>query len=157
MFFNNILNKRKKAECGFTLVELLLTTVVLGIVLISLAALMRVSFKSVASSETTTRSEQPVTFALNMITRDVRSAKTVTCTSTSQLTATDVSGTSVSYSFNATDRTLLRDGVLLAEDVTGKFQETSGLYEINITSNIDGEYQTTDKSVNLQSTVTKRN
>jgi prepilin-type N-terminal cleavage/methylation domain-containing protein len=111
-------------QIGFTLVELIVVTVVLGIVASMGAMVVRDGMLGYLRGREITSADWHGRLALERITRELRdiaspnySGIAATSCGTSTFTFSDIDGTPISYTQNAT-YTLLRNGQPLADNVT---------------------------------------
>lgn len=143
-------------EAGFTLVELLIATLLIGIISLGIFQTLRVSINSLKQNQQINASFQNANMSLAMIVRELRGGKNFNISSNSQsITFENQDGDTITYSLSSDNlfRSVNGPQTLLAENVTN-FQVTqpvTGLYTINLTINVGGYI------VQLQDSVKPRN
>lgn len=143
-------------EAGFTLVELLIATLLIGIISLGISQTLRVSINSLKQNQQINASFQNANMSLAMIVRELRGGKNFNISSNSQsITFENQDGDTITYSLSSDNlfRSVNGPQTLLAENVTN-FQVTqpvTGLYTINLTINVGGYI------VQLQDSVKPRN
>ncbi|MDX1902414.1 MAG: prepilin-type N-terminal cleavage/methylation domain-containing protein [Gammaproteobacteria bacterium] len=106
-------------QTGFTLIELVITIVLAGIIVVVSMKMISQGLNAYLAGENATNAEQQARIALERMTRDIRairSSSSISTATSSQLTFTDFSGSSVSYTLSGTN--LLRNSQILASGIT---------------------------------------
>lgn len=120
-----------RRQSGFTLIELVMVTVLLGILGGIFGRILLQTFSVYRTSQNITETDWQGFLALERLTNDVhtiRSASGITTTSASSFAFTDINGASVTYSLSGS--TLLRNSQTLASGVTGlsfAYQNNAGI------------------------------
>jgi hypothetical protein len=109
---------------GLTLVETILAVAVLSITIMASTAVSSSYLRSRMSVKKYQANNEELSLALNYLAKDIRmSSSTANFNGyTSTITIkNNTSGVNVEYVFNAGTKTLTRDGVIVASNVTGEF------------------------------------
>ena len=111
----------RRSGCGFSLVELVTTIVILGIVASSGALIMSRGFNVYFAGRDITRADWNGRLALERMTRDLRDVRSASASDITTMTANtiaynDIFGNAVSYTLNGT--TLQRNGTPLANNIS---------------------------------------
>ena len=137
-----------KKLSAFTLIELVIVIAILAVLSVIILPVLQSGFNAYFTQRNLTNANWQGSLAMSRMTRDIRdipSAGAISVATASQLTFTDNTNTSVSYTLSGT--TLLRNGVALANGInsatfgyyssTGAVTATiSAIRYINITLNI---------------------
>jgi len=150
---------------GFTLVELLITITILGVLSVLMLPVIQTGFNGYFTARNITEANWQAEMALERMTRDIRdipSPSSISVANSNQLTFVGATNNSVSYTLSGTN--LLLNGNILAQGVNsvtfGYFTSAgavagtiASICYVTITLNI------TDNNVNytLQTTVNLRN
>ena len=104
----------RRSACGFSLVELVMVIVILGIVASSGALILSRGFNAYFAGRDMTRADWNARLALERMTRDlreVRSTVDITTMTANQITYTDLSGNAIIYNLSGTTLTRTQSGV----------------------------------------------
>lgn len=108
-----------KKQKGFTLIELILSIILMGIISVVIGRIMVAGFKTFITSQNISEADWQGLLALEMITNDIhdiRSASSITTISASSLVFTDMAGTIVTYQLSGTN--LQRNSLTVASGIT---------------------------------------
>lgn len=109
-----------KKYLGFTMVELLISIVVISIISVVVGKIMIQGFRSYQTYQNANDIDVQALIALEMLTNDIhtiRSTADITTATASSLAFVNTSGTTVTYSLSSSQ--LQRNGVNLANGVSG--------------------------------------
>jgi prepilin-type N-terminal cleavage/methylation domain-containing protein len=118
-----------KRQRGFTLIELVLVILLVGILSLSVSRFIAQSMRSYLAAENVTDTTWQARLAYSRLMRDlrqIRSPTDLTTFTSSQLTFTDMTGATFSYVFTGTTLTL--NGAVLANGITGTFAYYTNAY-----------------------------
>lgn len=108
-----------RKQTGFTLIELIMVIIIIGVMSVVIGRIMLQGFRSFATSQNITEADWQALVALQRLTSDIhniRSAADISVIGSSQLNFVDVNGTNVQYSVSS--GSLLRNSQTLATGVT---------------------------------------
>src|ERR1041384_2396571 len=106
---SNSSRRSRRRSRGFSFVELLVATVIGGVALAAVAALLGYTARSFCSLANYSDLNRASMRALDYLTRDVRAASAVTTFTTNQIVFNmGTNNPSLTYSYSVTDRTLTR-------------------------------------------------
>lgn len=111
--------KYKRLHKGFSLIELLLSIVIVGIVTVVVGEILVQGYDTFTVAQDVSNTDWEGLLILENITNDVhniRSAQDISSATSSSFAFTDMSGTSVTYSLSGT--TALRNGVTLGTGIS---------------------------------------
>lgn len=111
---------RRQQQRGFSLIEVVLSIVILGIVVVVVGEILIQGYKLFTTSQNASKNDWQGLLVMQRFTKDVhniRSANSVASIAASTLSFTDMGGTSVTYTQSGSN--ILRNGVILASGVTG--------------------------------------
>jgi Tfp pilus assembly protein PilV len=124
-FKKNIMQKFwKKNKKGLTLVETILAVAVLSITIMASTAVSSSYLRSRMSIKKYQANNEELSLALNYLAKDIRmSSKMIDSDGKFDSIAikNNASGTHIVYAFNSAAKTLTRDNIVVANNVTGKF------------------------------------
>lgn len=103
---------------GFSLLELVIVMIILGVVAAIGSKIIQAGFNSYFTNENVTTANTQARLALERMTRDIHainSSASITTASATQLTFTDVNGTSITYQKSGTQ--LMRNAQVLSDGV----------------------------------------
>lgn len=112
---NSIISKSGKKSAGFSLIELVITIVLLSFISVVVGQILLESFMLFTTAERVSEADMQTLLALERIVNDVhtiRSAGDISTIAASQLAFTDKNGTVVSYQLSGS--TILRNSNVLA-------------------------------------------
>lgn len=112
--------KNRRLLAGFTLLELMMVIVIMGIISVVVARIFSNFFQDFVTSQNISETDWRGLLVMNEFTNDVhniRSANDISTISASGFSFVDMSGTSVTYSLSGS--VLLRNSNTLANGVTG--------------------------------------
>jgi hypothetical protein len=99
---------KRKCQGGFTLVELLVTSVTAGLVLLALASLTFYTGRSFSSLANYVDLDNYSRKALDTMTREIRQTNKLLSATTNKLTFQDYDGGELAYTFDSNAKTLVR-------------------------------------------------
>jgi hypothetical protein len=98
----------RRSRAAMTLVEMLVTAFLSTILFAALALLWVNGARSVLAMTNYTELDRTSKYALDVMSKDVRQAKTMTSYSTNSISMTSFNGVAYSYTYNPTAKTLTR-------------------------------------------------
>jgi Tfp pilus assembly protein PilW len=101
-------SRRRQRRAGTSLVEALVAIGVTGLIMLALASLSMVSGRSFAAFANYVDLDSANRTAMDTLTRDLRECNKVSSFTATELVIEDADGFSITYAFNAGDRTLTR-------------------------------------------------
>jgi len=140
---------RAKRQAGMTLVELMVSVGISGIVLVALAALIFYTGRSFAAMANYVDLDAKSRHALDTMSREIRQTKRVITGTSTNLVFEDIDGLNLEYTYDAGARTLtrLKDGVADPEPLLTEcnFLEFS-MFQRNPISGAYNQYPTATES-----------
>ena len=111
---------RRQILAGYSLIELLVVTLVFTILAVIATQTLQTSLRSTTKSENIVKVRENLSYALDVMTRSLRNAKVVNLISQNNISYTDLSGLVQPRNFqcNSTNHTITSDlGVLTSSDI----------------------------------------
>mgnify|MGYP003574989314 CR=1 FL=1 len=110
--------RRMTKQCGFTLIELIMVTIILGVIAVVLGRVLIQGYHSFTTENNISELNWKGFYILERMVNDIhniRSYGDITAMAATQLTFTDKSGSSISYTYSGTN--LLRNGQIIGNGV----------------------------------------
>ncbi len=115
----NVHRERSTSQCGFTLIELVITTLVIGVIAYVVAVALSGGMKAYFTADFRDEALDQVRVAMERMTREIRNLKdssSVTASSTALFNFVDIDGNNVNYSY--ANPNIMRNGNVLSTDIT---------------------------------------
>lgn len=152
---------KERREDGFTLVEVIVALLMMGIFMMAMAGMVRFYQNTYIQNRSVSTELQDANLAMQMVVRELRGGTNLSIPDNATLSFTDSGGTAITYHFDEDSGILDRNSIVVAQDVTNAEFIVDTVNPdtvfIRMTVNAPGDRNIGDKRVTLNDSVKLRN